>query len=157
MSPSSWREDHVFPSVVLKWPFKTHGFSSKNRACDKSHSCILFQQTTVINVSFKCVSGPDVCHENLVSGPRGVADSQITSSSTYSNSSSANYAPYRGRLYSPSLNYQNGTFLNGGWSAKVNDRYQYIQVCGLDDRLSPMPFLYYICNRVIYEGSWFGY
>ncbi|XP_048775202.2 uncharacterized protein LOC125679781 [Ostrea edulis] len=72
--------------------------------------------------------GPDVCHENLVSGPRGVADSQITSSSTYSNSSSANYAPYRGRLYSPSLNYQNGTFLNGGWSAKVNDRYQYIQV-----------------------------
>lgn len=72
--------------------------------------------------------GPDVCHGNLVTGPRGVPDNQITSSSTYSNSSGDNYAPYRGRLYSFSQSFQNGTYLNGGWSARVNDKNQYIQV-----------------------------
>lgn len=74
-------------------------------------------------------SGPDVCHENLVTGPRGVPDNQITASSTYSNSSGDNYAPYRGRLYSFSQSFQNGTYLNGGWSARSNDKNQYIQVC----------------------------
>ncbi|XP_022321816.2 uncharacterized protein LOC111123645 [Crassostrea virginica] len=72
--------------------------------------------------------GPDVCHENLVTGPRGVADSQITASSTHSNSTSDDYAPYRGRLYSFSQSFSNGTYLNGGWSAKYNDKNQYIQV-----------------------------
>ncbi|KAK3590761.1 hypothetical protein CHS0354_017275 [Potamilus streckersoni] len=61
-----------------------------------------------------------ICSQHLVSGPQGVADDQLSASSEWD------------PLHGPRWARLNTVFVSrshiGGWAAKVNDRYQYIQV-----------------------------
>jgi len=73
-------------------------------------------------------SSPQVCHEYLVSGQHGVANSKLTASTIWSNVSGDDHGPHRARLFTTAVDYGNGTYLRGAWSAKINDKNQYIQV-----------------------------
>ncbi|OWF47671.1 uncharacterized protein LOC110454060 isoform X2 [Mizuhopecten yessoensis] len=70
---------------------------------------------------------PQVCHEYLVSGMRGIPDNKLTASSTWSNKTNDDHKPHRSRLFTTAVDYANGTYLRGAWSAGVNDKNQYIQ------------------------------
>ena len=75
------------------------------------------------------LTGSQVCHEYLVSGPHGVPDSHLTASSSWnSHLPNDNNGPERSRLFTPAYDYGNGTFYRGAWSAGKNDKNQYIQV-----------------------------
>lgn len=70
-------------------------------------------------------TGPQVCHEYLISGPHGIPDNKLTASTTFNNNSNSDYSPSRGRLFLQSV--RNTTYMMGGWSAAVNNPSQYIQ------------------------------
>lgn len=84
--------------------------------------------TTTPSPTVKPLSGHQVCHQHLVSGPNGVRDTQIQVSTRFTNGSRNDFGPARGRLHTPTIDYHNGTVLGGGWSAALNDKSQFIQV-----------------------------
>ncbi|KAK3612133.1 hypothetical protein CHS0354_031206 [Potamilus streckersoni] len=69
------------------------------------------------------INGPRVCHEYLVSGSRGVADSQLSASSVFGPGHEAR----RGRLHVHVEHHPNGFKLMGGWSALSTDPNPWIQ------------------------------
>ncbi|XP_045208431.2 uncharacterized protein LOC123560269 [Mercenaria mercenaria] len=64
------------------------------------------------------------CHEYLISGPRGIPDSQLSASSRLSLSNNA----HRARLFLEIDKYPSGFTLEGGWTAASNDTQPWIQV-----------------------------
>ena len=73
--------------------------------------------------------GSQVCHDYLVSGPHGVPDRALTSSSQWnSRLPNDNNGPERSRLFTTAHDYGNGTYDRGAWSSAYNDKNQYIQV-----------------------------
>lgn len=64
------------------------------------------------------------CNEYLVSGPRGIPDSQLSASSQVSLSNNA----HRARLFLEASKYPNGFYLEGGWTADSKDQQPWLQV-----------------------------
>ncbi|KAL3886785.1 hypothetical protein ACJMK2_026757 [Sinanodonta woodiana] len=73
-------------------------------------------------------AGAQVCHEYLVSGPNGIPDSSLTASSQWNSHLPFDHnGPERARLFSLAIDFGNGTYYRGAWSAGVIDKNQYVQ------------------------------
>lgn len=83
---------------------------------------------TTVKPTVKPLTGHQVCHQYLVSGPKGVTNTQIQASTFFTNGSSHYFRADRARLHTPTIDFRNGTVLGGGWSAAINDKNQFIQV-----------------------------
>ncbi|CAG2203922.1 unnamed protein product [Mytilus edulis] len=83
---------------------------------------------TTVKPKVEPLTGHQVCHQYLVSGPKGVTNTQIQASTFFTNGSSHYFRADRARLHTPTIDFRNGTVLGGGWSAAINDKNQFIQV-----------------------------
>jgi len=63
------------------------------------------------------------CWDHLISGPRGIPDSQLSASSTHNNGGNL-HDPKYGRLHF----YSGGTKPAAAWSARTNNDQQFIEV-----------------------------
>ncbi|KAJ8320867.1 hypothetical protein KUTeg_002454 [Tegillarca granosa] len=71
-----------------------------------------------------------VCENQLVTGPFGVSDGQLSASSERNkNNSKEDYSAKRGRLQTLETKDNNGNTLMGAWSAETINNNQYLQVC----------------------------